>query len=169
MEKYYEIYNDISQTINLKNRNYEILNNIIEIKNNDIIKDINVILKKENNNKIKDIIEIYNKMTINNNNEITLIYKINEIEDIIKLFDSQFVNNNKNNCKIIYENKEYELQEKFKFNNHHDKETIEIKLKGIKNITNLNNIFFGCNSLLSSPDIYKLGFSNINEMNNMFS
>ena len=46
-------------------------------------------------------------------NKITIVYKINEKEVKIKLFDSFFVEKNKNNCKLIFENKEYELQEFF--------------------------------------------------------
>ena len=47
-------------------------------------------------------------------NEINIIYKIEDNEEEVKIFDSEFVKNSKNNCEIIYEDKEYELNEYFK-------------------------------------------------------
>ena len=77
--------------------------------NNNIMKD----KKKINNevsikNKIIYILDIYNKM---NTNEINIIYKIKDKSKKIKLFGSEFVKNNKYKCQIIYEDKEYELNE----------------------------------------------------------
>ena len=40
----------------------------------------------------------------------------------------------------------------------------EIKLKGIKQITNLSNIFYGCELLSSLPDISKLNIKNVKGM-----
>ena len=90
-------------------RNYELLCNLNELKDNVILKYID----KANDNintgdKINIISELYNLMT---NNEINIIYNIDNIDNSIKLFGSVFVNNNKNNCKIICEGKEYKLTE----------------------------------------------------------
>ena len=86
------------------------------------------------------------------------------------MFGSNFVdNNNKQKCKIIYNNIEYELQE---YLNDIDKKNINdkiiIKLKGIKNITDMSYMFSGCYSLLSLPDISKWDISNIIKMTYMF-
>ena len=51
------------------------------------------------------------------NNEIIIRYNIKENENKIKIFGKDFIKNNKNICKIIYEDKEYELQEYFEFKN----------------------------------------------------
>ena len=65
------------------------------------------------------------------NNEIKIIYNISKNENNIKIFGKEFVKYNKNNCKIIYENKEYELKEEFKLKNN-IKDKLEIRLKIIK-------------------------------------
>ena len=49
-------------------------------------------------------------MTEKNVSEINIIYNIKERD--IKIFGSVFVNNNKNICKMIIDNKEYELKVK---------------------------------------------------------
>ena len=109
--------------------------------------------------------EIYNKM---NNNEINIIYNINNIkDDSLKIFGSEFVKNNKNNCKIIYENKEYELQEYINIKNN-KKEKIEIKLKGINKVTDMSYMFYECQSLSSLPDISKWDTKNVTDMSFMF-
>ena len=41
-------------------------------------------------------------------NKISIIYNINH-NKIINIFGHSFVENNKKNCKIIYNNKEYNL------------------------------------------------------------
>ena len=64
------------------------------------------------------------KKMSNDEIEIEIIYNYNKVNPL-KIFGSEFVKNNKNNCKIIYENKEYELQEYI--NNKDDKEKITIK------------------------------------------
>ena len=50
------------------------------------------------------------EVNYNNDDEIEIIYLSNE-ERKVKMFGSNFVDNNKQKCKIIYNNKEYELQE----------------------------------------------------------
>ena len=128
-------------------------------------------LKEDN----KKYIQFYEENKINKckikqiNNEILVIYKINQNDKTIKLFNIEFVNNNKKNCKIIVEGKEYELLEEFDIKNiHKNKDILEIKLKGIKNITNMFAIFYGCSSLICLPDIYKWNTSNITDMSCIF-
>ena len=72
-----------------------------------------------------------------------------------KIFGSKFVENNKNICKIIINGNEFELSEYININNVNKikNNIFEIKLKGIKNVTNMSYMFSNCKSLLSLPDI----------------
>ena len=65
---YYEIYNDIINNYETKNRSYQVLSNIKEIGiNNDIFKDLKKINGiKDINDKIIHIVELYNKLNLNN-------------------------------------------------------------------------------------------------------
>jgi len=175
MEIYYKIGNDIINKYERRNRNYEILQNILEIKNNKIIEDINEI-NNENDlkNKINSILNIYNKMVNKDISEINIEYDINkknkDIEkeaNFINIFGSKFVENNKNICKMIIDNKENELKEKFNIKNYNNN-ILKIKLNGIDNITDMGFMFVGCSSLLSLPDFPKWNTNNVTNMNNMF-
>ena len=138
IEILYKIFYNMIEKYDEKFLNYEILMTLNDIINNRFIDDIRKINEINNNNdKFENFINIYNKMNIKNdtmniNDEITIIYKIND-ESNIKIFDETFVNNNKNNCKIIYENQEYELTEQFNVENIKNNK-LEIKLKNINNI-----------------------------------
>ena len=81
--------------------------------------------------------------------EIIIRYKINKNEKEIKIFDTDFIKNNKDKCKIIYEDKEYEIKEKWNIDDNIKNEILEIKLKGINNITEMSYMFAGC------PNLYK--------------
>ena len=68
MNIYYEIYNDIINNYETKNRNYSILSNIkeIDINNNNIFEDVEKINSiKGINDKIINIVELYNKINLN--------------------------------------------------------------------------------------------------------
>ena len=98
MEIYYNINNDIINKYEKKNRNYEILHNLIEINNNNIVEEINEInYDYDLKNKINNIINIYNKMVNKVISEINIIYNINKkLEkegDTINIFGSEFVQN----------------------------------------------------------------------------
>jgi surface protein len=112
----------------------------------DIISDIDKIINNSDlYGKLKSISKLYYK--IYPNNEFDIEYIINNNETEIKIFGNDFVKNNKNNnYKIEYEGEEIELQEKLKIKNY-DKNYIQIKLKNIKDITNMKNMFSGCSSL----------------------
>ena len=107
--------------------------------------------------------------------EIKLIYNINnkdkeyeeEDEQIINIFGAEFVKNNKNICKMIIDEKEYEISEKYKITNFNNN-ILEIKLKGIENVTNMSCMFDGCLSLSSLPDISKWNTNNVTNMSEMF-
>jgi len=114
-------------------------------------------------------LKILDKRIIYNNNIITIIYKINKNEDFIKIFDEDFVEAKKDFCKILYEGKEYELQENFDVKNiNKNSDLLEIKLKIPKKITSFYSMFYKCKSLLFLPDISKFDTSNITSMTDMF-
>ena len=83
--------------------------------------------------------------------EINIIYDINEDENI-NIFGYEFVKKNRNKCKMIIDNKEYKLTSKYNAisNNNNN---LNIKLKGINNVTDMSYMFYKCSSLLSLPDI----------------
>ena len=102
--------------------------------------------------------------------EINIVYNINmenEDDDDVRIFGSEFVENNKNICKMLIDNKEYEIEEKYNITNYKNNK-LEIKLKGINKVTNISNMFSGCSSLSSLPDISKCNTNKVTNMNNMF-
>ena len=71
---FYNIYTEIIQNVDNKNWNYEILNNIFELNDNDVFKDIkNICEEKDLKNKFNLILEISDKIEISNKDEITLV------------------------------------------------------------------------------------------------
>ena len=83
------------------------------------------------------------------NDEIRIKYKKEKQKEKIKIFGSSFVQRNVNMCKIKYNEKEYKLTEKLNIEeDKENKEEIEIILKGIDNITKLNEMFEDCSSLI---------------------
>ena len=56
----------------------------------------------------------------------------------------------------------------YKINNNNNNNNLEIKIKGIENITNMSSMFNGCSSLLNLPDISKWNTNNVTDMKNMF-
>ena len=98
--------------------------------------------------------------------EINIIYKLN-YEWEIKIFGYEFVKNNKNICKMIIDNKEYEIKEKYNVKNYNNN-ILEIKLKGINNITDMRYMFSSCSKLSSLSDISKWNTNNVTNMSYMF-
>jgi len=154
IEKFYEQQNNSNNSkINKDdNKNIEQKINVIDDNSNEIIND--------NNNDLNDI------------DEITIQYKVQN-SDKIRLFCEKFVKNNKTTfffkkkCKIIICGKEYDLCEYWKPNLKVGS-LFEIKLKGIKNITNMSCMFCNCSSLSSLPDISKWDTKNVKDMSYMF-
>ena len=101
-------------------------------------------------------------------NEISIIYKIEDNDDEVKIFGSEFVKNNKNNCQIIYEDKEFELNEYFNIPKN-IKDELKIKLIGINDIINLSYMFYNCSSLSNLPDISKWNTNNVTNIVVCFS
>ena len=118
---YYKIVNDTINNYNISNRNYEILNNINEISNNNIINEIKEINNENNDKKIIKILDIYDKMLYCD--EINIINEIKRNEDKKKIFEKDFVENNNDACKMIYKNNEYKISKE---------KTINIMEKNLK-------------------------------------
>jgi len=111
---------------------------------------------------------------------ITMIYDLEEIrkknkkieedneknkasreKENLKIFGVKFVENNKpffsffskNNIKILYKKKEYNFEPYFDIGKIIEDKKVEIKLKGIKDITNKSYMFDGCKNLVSVSNI----------------
>ena len=168
---YYSINNDIlnyyentrniniNMLINLKNINDSVNNEIKKIKYN-----YNYGLN------LNYILYLYSEMN-SENIEIEMKYEPKaRNKDKIRIFGNTFINNNIQKCKIIYKEKEYDLVAYFEdidgfYNN---KETIEFKLKGINNISDMSSLFDNCKSLYFLPNISRWNTSNITNMNKLF-
>jgi len=77
------------------------------------------------------------------------------------------VKNNKTICKMIINDKEYEIAEKYYITNYNNN-ILEIKLKVIDNVTNMSYMFNECSSLISLPDISKWNTNNVTNMSHIF-
>ena len=179
---YYNINNELINNFKSNKINYEILFNMQEINNNNIIETINTINNdKDIKNKFNKIINLYDKMFNKDKSEITLIYDINnkknkdleeeeddeDEDDTINIFGSEFVRNNKKCCTMIIDDKEYELTTKFNVKNY-DNNKLEIKLKGIDNVTDMSYFFYNCSNLSSLHNVSKLNTNNVTKMSDMF-
>ena len=127
IEKYYEIFNNIINNFDISNRNFEIIENINNLMNNDIIDDIDNIVKEKNIiNKFNKIIEIYNKKN-NITKEVFDKKADNKISNIV---------NNIDKGNEILKEVEYDLEDKsiLYININESKKNINQKIKLIKSI-----------------------------------
>ena len=157
-ESYFKLIERNFNNYNANNINYNILQNINYIyksfnsnneKNENILKDCGEFLTNNSyNDFIPKVLNIYNEM---HKNEIDLVYNIPNNKNKVQIFGSNFIKNNKDLCKIIYENKEYDLTEYFDCKNTNDN-LLKIKLKGINNVTILNSMFSFCSELSDLSD-----------------
>ena len=173
IEYFYKIDKDLFDLLNKKRINNEVLWTFSKINLSGIITDINDIIGQKDSNEIfKNINELYNKMTNKFCEEITIQYKI-ENNNKIDIFGEKFVDINKDNCSFEINGKEYELKDKIELINlsinNNDKNFLEIKLKGIQNLTNISYMFDGCSSLISLPDISNINTSKVFNMQFMFA
>ncbi len=98
-------------------------------------------------------------------NSIKIKYHNDKNVKAIQIFGVNFVNNIKDKCKIKYNNKEYNLTNKFYVEN---KNQLEKELNGILNITSMYLMFYYCSNLISLPDIYLINTRNVTNMICMF-
>ena len=102
-----------------------------------------------------------------------MIYKISEKgkgkKISVKIFGELFVKKNKDNIKIIYNNKEYDLTEYFEVDSQENSLKIKITKIGGKLIKDLTHMFYDCRSLISLTDDFINGdISKVNEISYMF-
>ena len=99
--------------------------------------------------------------------EINIIYEIKK-ENHIFIFGHTFVRNNENICKIMIDNKEYELTPIYNIKNNKKNSKLKIVLTGIDKVTDMSEMFYECSSLLSLPDISKWNTKKVTNMSKMF-
>ena len=151
LDIYFKSIEKMLLNFNINNINYNILQNInFHYKAEDpcfenIDYNYKMLTEGDNNEVISYLLDIYNEM---NPNEIDLVYNIPKNEKEIKIFGEEFVRINKDLCKIIYNNEEYNLTEKFACEKI-EGNSLSIKLKGINNVNFINGMFDEC-SLLSN-------------------
>ena len=167
-EKLINIGNNIIK-YNMKYKNYYSLFNMKNINdyNEIIIKDINKIINEKTvENKLKYIKEIYNKMIINN--IIVIKYRIDRIVILkkkLEIFGKIFVEKNRDNFQIIINGKNLELKQSLNIEELEIKyDIVEIKLKQLKNTTDISYMFSNCKNLISIGDIYNWKTDNITNM-----
>ena len=70
----------------------------------------------------------YNESYINEDlSYINIIYDIKkENKNEINIFGSKFVKNNKNKCKMIMDNKEYKITDKYNIENYNNKMCVKV-------------------------------------------
>ena len=167
MKIYYHINEDIINNFDSQNRNYETIYYLNQFQKNDITGELNKIL--ESNTLIDKFIKIFNIYSKMNFNEIQLVYNMKDKKEV-KLFGKDFVDKYKKCCTIIKDGKEKELKEKYTLGTLSKKiDLLQIKLKGVANITDMFYMFNDCSDLISLPDISRINTSNVINMGWMFS
>ena len=112
------------------------------------------------------ILKEYDKMITKN--EIRIKYKIGK-EDKIRIFGDVFVENNISNFQMIIKDKNYKINSFYYIKNEKENDILKIKLKQMKNVTNLSWMFNECFALIELPDISKLDTNKVTSMRCMFS
>ena len=177
---------------NIINDNKEKANKEKEIddkKNKNVVNDDKIKVNKENkiddkknknsdnindkkNQNIKMIDNNFNKNNIKDDSHIAVTYKINKKYKGIRIFDRTFVSNNKMKCKMVINDKEYDMSDYIKYTKYNinkNNDLLTITLIGINNINDASCMFGGCSSLQSLSDISKWDTKNVNNMRCMFS
>ena len=179
MDIYCEIYNNIIDNYDENKNNFEVLQNLMDINNDNIIEEIKHVINFETKRKGYNILNIYNKMK-EFNNEITINYILDQkknaksknkriIEEDINIFGPEFVSKNKDICKIIYEEELFDLTKTFHINyNNITTDLLTLKLKGIQKIKNIEQLFKECPSLYTVPDIDKWDVSIFSDIHGLF-
>ena len=193
----YKLLKYINDDNNIKERLLNILNLYENLNKDDINEEI---FDEEiiNNNEIKEDEKdenYQNALTNINNqtNEMTIIYNIKG-NNKIRIFGHKFVEKNKDKYYLIINNKNTELKE-YLDEKIEQQNKLEIKLVAndiitnmnymfyccdslntlsdiskwdIKNVVSFSEIFFGCSSLITLPDISKWDTKNITDISYMF-
>ena len=101
-----------------------------------------------------------------------MTYKINKNAKYSRILGENFVKNNAGNCKLLINNKEYDLckyilYDKSGINKNDDSFTITLTKIKTEKITDLSYMFYGCDSL-TSLNLQSFNTNNINNMEYMF-
>ena len=165
------IINNKDSIILYETNNQDIIKLIIEEinKQNDKIKEL-IKMNENKDNKLKTLENNYNELKQKMNRMDELIYRkeinlIYEGKGIQNIFGKKFVENNKNNVELIINGKKYSLMDKFRLvkgDNH-------IKLIIINEITNLESMFEGCNTLKNIDELKYLNTKNCTNFSRLFS
>ena len=111
---------------------------------------------------------INNFINENYTNEMIINYKINGDKDI-PIFGARFIEKNRNNYLISVDNKEQEISETINVENMILKNNIlTIKLISKKMVTDMSNMFYGCEKLYSISNISKWNIDKVTNMSYMF-
>ena len=142
--------------------------------------------KEESDYSVKDIlynnsIKLKGDLNLVKENDITddifiLTYKINEkilkpdIKDIY-IFGNMFVGNNFDKCKIIVNEIEMDLCSSIEISKLklYKDNSFKIKLKGLKNVTDMSGMFNCGNFIISLPDISNFNTSKVIKINSLFA
>ena len=165
---YYDTIENTINTYDEKELNFETMNNIKEIdENQKKIKDELALIYNCKNleQNVGKISKIYDLMTLK---EDIIVYKIDKNKKETKIFGDSFVEYYKDMCKIECEGNIYDLKEYFDTTNLKNQEKLEIKLIGIENIDDMSFMFHNCTSLLYLPDVSKWDTSKVSDMKYMF-
>ena len=102
--------------------------------------------------------------------EISIIYKVPQKGDYLQIFGKNFVKINKNNCVVIYDNKEIILEEKISINNNNisNLKNIKIVLRIKNKLTNISYMFNDCPLLLKIEGIERIDTSSVKDISFMF-
>lgn len=175
IEIYYKLSNDIINSYEKNNRNYQILMNLnnIDIANNNIINDLLEIIKEDDiEKKFKYIKIIHDKMEINKfSNVSNIIYYTENINNLRNIYnDSDYFENNILGSFILCTNLESLklVREDIIINNQKDKNILfdlilgDFDLNKIQNFLNENKEFEKC---IQNTFIYNKNLKNISIFN----
>ena len=174
---YYNITNDINYSFNIKSKNYEILNNIQEINNNEVLNDIYKIINQKNIcDKFNNIYNIYTKINSKEDNNLTNInmnfgqnIAINKMTNINNMFNTMNLNDinrssmNFNNNNL--NNNLSDINNNFTFNSNNiqsNNTLLNPNMIQIQNSNNNNN-YLMTNYMNNNTNLN--GFNNVNKFN----
>ena len=182
IDKFYSFHDEIVDSFNDDNLYCEKANNLAEI-NNSLLDGFYVFNEMDFGYNLNKVLYISNEIE-GKNIEIELNYKINKKgendengeqdqegeENTIKILSPDFVQNNVNLCQIIHNGQATDLKDKmYLFDEDKEKEIYTIKLRGVNNLKNFNNMFYQCTNLISVSGLSKIDTSKIMRMGGMFN
>ena len=102
--------------------------------------------------------------------EITIIYELKKVKnnEENRIFGNKFVKNNKSKLILIINGISRKLKEKIIIKDTYNKNRIRVKIIEIKKISNLSNMFAGCNNITKISMISNLNTSNVTDMSGIF-